>query len=194
MSSLSQAGDLKPEADATQPRRLGRRLLRLSLWVGLPMMLVPMLLSRKVHAKGAAGAGRPAGSSRSRTLSLDERLQRVVDDLRVRLTIPNPVLVSLVAHNPLVVSVERDKAQDGAFTLFLEAGFVEALSDDELNAIAAHELGHVWIFTHHPFLQTEEQANEIALTVVSRDVLERVYDRVWKHTGVKGTLSYLPVE
>ena len=31
-----------------------------------------------------------------------------------------------------------------------------------------HELGHVWIFTHHPYLQTEQLANRIAMRLVSR--------------------------
>jgi hypothetical protein len=177
---------------AVSKRPLGRRLLRLGLWLGIPLVLLPVLFPRKVSAKGARGTA--AGATRTRALPLDETLQRLVDDFRARLTIPNPVAVALVAGNPLLVSVERTKDQADGFTLSLESSFVEDLSDAELAAVVAHELGHVWIFTHHPFLQTEEQANEIALKFVSRDVLERVYDRVWKHTGVKGTLQYLPVE
>ena len=56
----------------------------------------------------------------------------------------------------------------------------------------AHELGHVWIYTHHPFLQTEELANEIAMRVVSRELLESLYQKVWERTGTKGKLTYLP--
>ena len=66
------------------------------------------------------------------------------------------------------------------------------MSDDELAAVIAHELGHVWIFTHHPYLQTEELANQIALRVVTRISLDSVYQKVWAHTGAKGTLAYLP--
>jgi len=57
-----------------------------------------------------------------------------------------------------------------------------------LSASIAHELGHVWIFTHHPYLQTELLANQIALKVVTREELERVYEKVWKDKG-KGDLK-----
>ena len=53
------------------------------------------------------------------------------------------------------------------FKLAIDVAFLEALTDDELEAAIAHELGHVWVFTHHPHLQTEELANQIALRVVS---------------------------
>ena len=89
------------------------------------------------------------------------------------------------------MSVERMKGQDGAFSLLIEEGFLEGLSEDEVTAIVAHELGHVWIFTHHPFLHTEELANDIAMQAVSRETLEEVYTKVWKYTGEKGTLAYL---
>jgi len=183
----------EPTAIDASSRRFGRRLLRTALWLGIPLLLLPVLLPRKASAKGIRDSA-SAGTTRARALPLDETLQRIVDDYRTRLTIGNPVSISIVEHNPLVVSVERSAGSIDGFTLSLEGGFVADLTDAELTAIVAHELGHVWIFTHHPFLQTEEQANEIALKFVSRDVLERVYDRVWKHTGVKGTLQYLPVE
>ena len=59
----------------------------------------------------------------------------------------------------------------GGFTLSFEAGFAERLTEDELTAAVAHELGHVWIYTYFPFLQTEQLANEIAMRVVSRESL-----------------------
>jgi predicted Zn-dependent protease len=61
------------------------------------------------------------------------------------------------------------------------------LDDNELSASIAHELGHVWIFTHHPYLQTELLANQIALKVVTRENLEKIYEKVWKDRG-KGDL------
>ena len=54
--------------------------------------------------------------------------------------------------------------------------------------ILAHELGHVWVSTHHPYLQTERLANSIAMRVVSRDSLERVYEKMWARDGRKGDL------
>ena len=102
--------------------------------------------------------------------------------------------MSIVPANALVVSVERTPGQTDNFALALDAAFLDTLTDDELGAVVAHELGHVWIFTHHPFLHTEELANEIALRVVDRDVLAGVYEKVWKRTNTRGTLTYLPVE
>ncbi|PYR33975.1 MAG: hypothetical protein DMF90_19020 [Acidobacteria bacterium] len=125
-------------------------------------------------------------------IGLANRLQVLVDDFRVRLSIPDVVVVSIIARNALVVSVER--INDGQFALSVEDGFLNTLNDDELNAVVAHELGHVWIFTHHPYLQTEESANRIALRLVSRDSLERVYDKVWTRAGTRGHLAYFPVE
>jgi hypothetical protein len=49
-------------------------------------------------------------------------------------------------------------------------------------------------FLDHPYLQTEELANEIALRVVSRESLDEVYEKVWKRTGTTGDLVYLPVK
>ena len=106
--------------------------------------------------------------------------------------VPGPDV--LVAPAALVVSVERLKDRDRGFTATFDAAFLDGLNDDDLGAVIAHELGHVWIFTHHPYLQTEELANEIALRVVSRETLDRVYEKVWKRTGTKGDLVYLPVK
>jgi len=58
-----------------------------------------------------------------------------------------------------------------------------ALTDDDIKAVVAHELGHVWIFTHHPYLQTEQLANEIAMRLVTRESLEPVYAKVQKRIG-----------
>ena len=49
--------------------------------------------------------------------------------------------------------------------------------------MVAHELGHVWIYTHHPYLQTEQLANQIAMRVVSRESLDSVYGKVWADAG-----------
>jgi hypothetical protein len=116
------------------------------------------------------------------------RLQNLIDDLKGRLSIAAPVTATIVDANPWLVSVEPAKG-DGAYTLAFEAGFAQALDDDELTAVIAHELGHVWIFTHHPYLQTERLANEVAMRVVSRETLEKVYGKVWERAGEKGDLA-----
>ena len=70
-----------------------------------------------------------------------------------------------------------------------EERFLTSVDQDELKAIVAHELGHVWIFTHHPYLQTERLANTVAMRAVPRASLERVYSKVWEHQGTKGDLA-----
>jgi hypothetical protein len=179
----------------TSKRPLTRRVMRYTFLIGLPIVLLPALLPRKVSAKRLTGAHASLPSRDAESLTARQRtIQDLVEDIKARLTIPNPVLVSIVPENKLVVSVERLKDSHDSFTMLMQADFLEGLSDEELQAVVAHELGHVWIFTHHPFLQTEELANEIALRVVQRDILEGVYAKVWKRTGTKGSLVYLPVE
>jgi hypothetical protein len=125
------------------------------------------------------------------TLAATSRVQDVIDTLRPRMAIESPVTVAIVPENPLMVSVEPDAVRR-AFTLSFEGRFLDALTNDELQAVVAHELGHVWIFTHHPYLQTEELANQVAMRVVSRATLEQVYEKVWAHGGVKGTIARFP--
>jgi hypothetical protein len=70
--------------------------------------------------------------------------------------------------------------------LSIDAAFLVHLDDQDLTAAVAHELGHVWIYTHHPFLHTEALANEIAMRVVSRDSLRRLYEKLWAFDGAHG--------
>jgi hypothetical protein len=133
-----------------------------------------------------------SSASESEVVEREKRLQDVVDGLKGRLAISDRVAVEIVPVNKLVVSVERAKNRDDGFTLSIEDGFVQRLNNEEVGAVMAHELGHVWIYTHHPFLQTEELANEVAMRVVSREVLEGLYKKVWERVGTKGTLTYLP--
>lgn len=115
-------------------------------------------------------------------------LQQLVDDLRVRLTIETAVSISVVPVNVRAASVTPPRGAGLPYRLDIESRFIEHLSDDELSAVIAHELGHVWVSTHHPYLQTERLANSIAARVVSRDSLERVYTKVWARDGSKGDL------
>lgn len=108
-----------------------------------------------------------------------ERIERVVDDLKARLSIAQTIDVSIVQANPQLFSVVP-AAQHATFLLSVEEDFAQGLSDAELQAAVAHELGHVWIFTHFPYLQTEELANDIAARVISRETLAPLYDKVWK--------------
>jgi len=112
-----------------------------------------------------------------------KRIRAIVDRFRQDLSITEKVSVSIVAKNDKLVSVERSKARNGGFILSFDETFLNGLDENELDASIAHELGHVWIFTHHPYLQTELLANQIALQVVSREELEKIYAKVWRNKG-----------
>src|SRR5687767_11721947 len=127
----------------------------------------------------------PVAAQRA-TAPSEGRLNAIVSDLKSRLLITSPIAASVVPSNALMMSVEPPTETRETFLLSVEASFLESLTDDELEAAVAHELGHVWIFTHHPFLQTEQLANDIAMRLVSRDALAQLYDRVWSRRGTKG--------
>lgn len=116
-------------------------------------------------------------------------LQSTVDELRTRLGIPETIDVAIVPSNPLMLSVEAQHGRNGPFLLTIDESFLALLNNEEMTAALAHELGHVWIYTHHPYLQTERLANAIAMRVVSRKNLEPVYHKVWERLGTKGKLT-----
>ena len=117
-----------------------------------------------------------------------QRIQEIVNEFMTRLTMGHKVAVTVVPKNPLMVSVEYTDTSTG-FLLSVEEDFINELTQEELEAAIAHELGHVWIFTHHPFLQTEVLANQIAQRLVPRTSLVQVYEKVWKRQGTKGDLT-----
>jgi hypothetical protein len=149
--------------------------------VGLAMMVAP-------SSAAAQGSGTAKASSSTR------RIQKIVDALRKELGVTHAVRVELVVTNPLKASVEPVKGVVRTFRLSLEQGFLAQLTQDELRAVLAHELGHVWIYTHHPYLQTEQLANQIAMRVVKRESIAKVYSKVWEHGGGPGTLPRFPEE
>lgn len=115
-------------------------------------------------------------------------LQGVTDDLRGRLEITERVRIEIVDHNPLVMSVETLSGRTGPFVISVDRGFVHELSHEETAAAIAHELGHVWIYTHAPYLQSERLANDVAMRVINRSAFEPVYEKVWSRTGTRGNL------
>jgi hypothetical protein len=119
-----------------------------------------------------------------------ERLQDLVEGLKGQMGVDAVVAAEIVPTNPLLVSVKPVEGNATAFRMSFEEAFLTGLDDDELRAIVAHELGHVWIFTHHPFLQTERGANTVAMRAVTRASLERVYSKVWEREGTKGDLTH----
>jgi hypothetical protein len=127
---------------------------------------------------------------------MEQEINLIVEDFSARLGITSRVTVALVPTNSRLASVANLAADTGAFEISFEMGFLRTLDDRELRAAVAHELGHVWIFTHFPYLQTESLANQQALKLVSRSDLGRVYEKVWQWSGKKGNLENVlgPVE
>ena len=157
----------------------------------------------------AAQAGRAhASGPETAPVTTSAGLQKLVNKMRKELAVTHDVTVELVGHNPLKASVEpiRGVARKGAtrrgasrkganrkgdtrsFRLSIERAFLAKLTAEELRAVIAHELGHVWIYTHHPYLQTEQLANTIAVRVVSRESIVKVYGKVWADAGAAGSL------
>jgi hypothetical protein len=152
--------------------------------LGIALLLcVVTLLSPISSASGADEFRRAA-------ITVDiERVQRVSDMLRLRLNILERVVVTVVAHNPLVMSVETLSGRSGPFVISADGEFISSLTDAELEAAVAHELGHVWIYTHHPYVQSERLANDVALRVVAAEVFVPVYEKVWRRMGMRGNLA-----
>ena len=115
-------------------------------------------------------------------------LQDLVDGLKAQLGINVAVSVEIVTRNSLVVSVRPIDDGSRTFRMEFDEAFLPSLDQEELKAAIAHELGHVWIYTHHPYLQTERGANTVAMRAVPRASLERVYGKVWGHQGISGDL------
>jgi hypothetical protein len=149
----------------------------------LSVSLLLLLLPSHVAVTAAAGPERVVSS-----VPTQQRIQEIVNQFAARLTLKEKVEVSIVPKNPLMFSVEVE-SDDTGFLLSVEEEFVAELTQDELEAAVAHELGHVWIFTHHPFLQTEALANQIAERLVPRSSLVQVYEKVWKRQGTKGDIA-----
>jgi hypothetical protein len=120
-----------------------------------------------------------------------EHINTVVNELSSQLQVSAQIRVTIASANNRMISVEHlgNTRTSGAFVLCFDETFLTTLDDDELRAAVAHELGHVWIFSHHPYLQTEALANEIAMRVVSRSSLERVYQKLWVHLGISGNVD-----
>jgi hypothetical protein len=114
------------------------------------------------------------------------RAQELVDQLRSVLPISSEVQVAAVTYNPLVFSVQPLDTHKDHFLLKMEIGFLLMLQDDELRAAMGHELGHVWIYTHRPYLQTERAANIIGQQMVDRESLKKLYAKLWTYESASG--------
>ncbi len=142
-----------------------------------------------------AGTAASAAQAPAEAMVPDADVQRLVDTLRTRLGITAAVTAALVEHDARVASVRRAKHEPDAFVLTVERRLVLRLPPAQLEAALAHELGHVSIYTHHPYLQTEQLANRVAMRVVRRERLVEVYRTLWGADAVHGTLEvFLGVE
>jgi hypothetical protein len=159
-------------------RRVPRRVWRRAAMVAVSLPLI-VIAASSAMAKSRSSHGRDEAT---------KDLQGLLDAVRSRLGIDRAVSVELVLKNPRIVSVATPKEDGEPFTVTVEESVLELLTRDELEAAIAHELGHVWVFTHHPYLQTELLANQVAMRVVGRDTLIRVYEKVWARDGQKGNL------
>jgi hypothetical protein len=166
-------------SDRSRLRQIGLRRLR-----GRRLSAGLILLSGLLFFS----ANKVFGNNRPEARRGTKRIKAIVDRFRHDLSIPEKVFIAVVAKNDRLVSVERSKERRGTFILSFDENFLITLDDSELTASIAHELGHIWIFTHHPYLQTELLANQIASKVVTRGNLEKVYEKVWKDQG-KGDIK-----
>ncbi len=116
-------------------------------------------------------------------------LQTIADEFRARLEIAGEVSVQVVSQDKRLVSVRRANGRKDLFLLSFDQDFFTALSEEEIRAAVAHEFGHIWIFTHHPYLQTEELANRTAMQLVSQESLQRIYEKVVQFGGKRQELK-----
>jgi len=141
----------------------------LRAWIALSIMLV-------IQANSATERHKP------------KKIKNIIEQLKKQMGITEEIGVALVAKNDLIVSVQPRKGRPG-FDMSFERAFLNTLDDEDLRAVIAHELGHVWIFTHHPYLQTEDLANSIAFKAVTTSAMDRVYEKVRSRSKVASNLS-----
>jgi len=128
-----------------------------------------------------------AFSSRADQPVRNTKLEKIAAKLAAILEMNKRVQVVIVPENDRVVSVEPFVSGEG-YRVEFERAFFEQLNEEEVTAAIAHEVGHMWIFCHAPYLHTEALANEIALKVVPRKPLETLYAKLWTYTSVTGNL------
>jgi hypothetical protein len=78
-----------------------------------------------------------------------KRLADMVRNLRTRLQITDNVEIQIDEKNDKMVSSEPLAGGRDGYRISFDRHFLDMLDDDEIQAAIAHELGHVWIFSHH---------------------------------------------
>lgn len=133
----------------------------------------------------AVTASKPAPSNAMES----RRLSAVVRQYERHLGLKAPILVFVVEKNERLASVRASEIRPGTYLLELDRNFLATLTEEEQRAVIAHEVGHVWIFTHHPYIQSEPLANEKARTLVSEASLRSIYEKVWTVDGQHGNFQ-----
>ena len=123
---------------------------------------------------------------------MGKKIERLVQQFSDRLGITQNIRVSIEPGNVRLASAESTPGENNKYRMSFNEDFLRNLNEAELGAAVAHEMGHVWIYTHFPYLQTESLANRQALKLVPREALERVYQKVRKWNGVEGPPLDLP--
>lgn len=121
--------------------------------------------------------------------ALKQKIEALVHEFSPRLGISQRVEIAIVGRNARLISVAFAPGRTDLFRMSFEEQFLRTLDNVELRAAVAHEMGHLWIYTHFPFLQTEVLANKQALKLVAREELARVYVKMWAHNGEQGNLT-----
>ena len=161
----------RAESSKNRPGRYGIFFL-IALWYCFPS-----------HARSEDSVATSGGNA--------GHLAQIVQDLCARLQLKDHVEIQIDETNAKMVSSEPIPGSTPGYRISFDREFLENLTNDEIVAAIAHELGHVWIFTHHPYLQTEALANDIALRVVDRETMKKVYSKLWAHTGTAGNIDEL---
>ncbi len=131
----------------------------------------------------------PSGLRCQEDIPLEQKIAGLAQTFGGRLGIKQRIMVTIAPANTHLVSVESVKKGQGVYRVEFDGAFLRSLNERDLSAAVAHEIGHIWIFTHFPYLQTESLANRQALKLVPRSDLERVYRKVWKWKGKNGNLA-----
>jgi hypothetical protein len=122
--------------------------------------------------------------------SLEEQnLSALARTYKRRLDIRADIPVVIVKKNERLASVRPYPGRSATYLLEIDESFLATLAEDEKRAIVAHEVGHVWIFTHYPYVQSEALANEKAEGLVQQNSLITLYKKVWALGGQQGTLT-----
>ncbi len=120
---------------------------------------------------------------------MEQKIKVIIQNYAKRLGILPDIKVTVARGNSHLASAQCASRSGRLFHISFDAGFLRTLDERELSAAIAHEIGHVWIYMHFPYLQTEALANRQALRLVSRNDLARVYGKIWKWSGKRENLD-----